>query len=207
VKTIRLTNAVRNDVLGKAMADIFKDRTDALVKQSCDFAQRLYTDKYGDELQAIRELNLEYNWLSSHNPSVRVCRIRDDGRQTEVRAYNPGGHYIRSENIVNYVQQRLYREEFKFADGKSLPFPGHHNGLPIEHDADGCEMDAILKSSTELMAEEIKLRSELSGFLTACKNSTQLEANWPEGVKYLPKQEEPKKLPIPLIDNVRSAMK
>lgn len=210
VKTYRLTQTMREDILRQSMRDIFAERVDALVKRSNEFAERIYKDLYSSDVEAITKLKLANNWFHENRASLSFASAAESA--AEVRL--DGGHKWRPLKTCSgdYVARTLNRSAtFQMTKARPVPntskrpVPNTSNLVKLTRVRDQKTLQKIEDTAAALREENAKLKEELIRFLSACKTNQDVISNWPEGEKYL-EAPRPKHLPIPLVDNVRAAM-
>lgn len=210
--TKRLTVKLREEILEEAMIDLFQSKVDAVVEKARKLALKAYQSEYGKDAQILDNLKLEHvNWLPGKTSSVDLC-IAKDKSSTKANLWTKETGYIRdNDRMVAGVNHAplcdLAFSRKSFDLGVNLRFPSYYGSdVTIRLKSHVKEFEKIRDEGITVVKDCNDLRGELSRFLDACKTFKDVETNWPEGVKYLPVSEPPKKLPIPLIDNVRAAM-
>ena len=214
MSSTRLNATVRKEILNHVMRDIFESRVEDLKKKSNQFAEMYYERVFGEEAAAILKLKLSFDWLT--NLEVRLkftVPIKGKGSNAkEVHLWTKDDSYgtLHKYSARTLPEDSLYTEKALqssqvFVLAKARPLPPRESKLrKLDSRA------AIIPLQVEglaLVSEEKKLRGELESFLWACNTYQQVIDTWPEGEKYLPVKALKKKLPIPLVDNVRRAMK
>lgn len=205
----RLTKEDRKDILRHAMRDIFEERVAALKKSTNLLAKEYYEVHFKHEAKKIEELDLALNWTPKH--SIALQFSIDDGIPVSLWS-KANSYHLRIEAKNNehlYVVKELYRKYgdplFCLGSAKLIPMEADST-ITVQHRWKA-KIINMQNKGIKLFQEETKLYEELEGFLFSCKTYKQVEDNWPEGAKYLPKKHRASNLPIPLVDNVRKAMK
>lgn len=201
---MRLTNKLREQVLEDAIRDIFKAKGAGIVTRVNKLAVQVYEHQFGAEAEALQSVKVKYNWLSSCSSTAYLKNSED--RRVHLHTKETGRIYRSTCDKYTFLED-IFRLSGDCQLGKTCIFPPHNgSGVNIQKAAHVKQFEKLQAEALGLLEEERKLLAELRGFLYACSNRKELVANWPEGEKYLPTDTRPKKLPIPLVDNVRKAM-
>ena len=201
---MRLTNKLRDEILTSAMYDLFRKRVVDIIKQGSELALDAYCEEFGKESELLLAVKLKQNWLSNRKQHIQLYNKHGD-RLSLTRRQT--GYYDKSYEGAHIVLNPLNINNSGFDIGKTVILPPHSgNSVCLSKKSLINRFQKLQKLSLELIRKEQNMYIELYRFLYACKTSAELLINWPEGKDYLPEPEEKKNLPIPLIDNVRSAL-
>jgi len=209
--SLRLTKELRSGALTAAMHDLFNKKVKTLQLKAQDFTLQMYKKKFKKDLKEVNAIKTEDTWVNNINSEISMIivkeKIQENGSALKSTEYL---HLFTKDTSSWNSPQGTALNNLKgnraFCFKKPMPWPTNV-GTTIELTAK-CDINKILslqKEGLAIVKEYEALKNELSAFLNSCKTLNHIAANWPEGLKYFP-EAPPKKLPIPLIDNVREAM-
>lgn len=201
---MRLTNKLRSEILADAIRDIFKKKAEAIIARANKLAVAAYDHEFGADVATLGSVKTKHDWTPNRTDATYL-KNKDDQR-VHLHTREKGRIYRPVKSEPSYLERELSLSS-GCALGKTCIFPPHSGKSVRLLKADHIKrFEKLQADALDLIDQEEKLRSELYGFLYACTTRKELVANWPEGEKYLPSDTKPKKLPIPLVDNVRAAM-
>lgn len=191
---MRLTNKLREEILTRVLTDILSTDIKEINIDLNALIKTCHAEQYGADIEKMESLKFDHDWFT---------------RSSTIRLINPNGKmavYIKyCERSI--VHQKLYVRHSVIQGSVIYKFPPQSQSeVEIKTQTMQSKADQLRQRINDLFKKEHRMWNQLHGFLHACKTKKELLANMPEAEKYLPQYEAPKKLPIPLVDDIRKEL-
>ncbi len=173
---MKLTNAIREEIICHCLTHTFKARHERLEKARTVLADELYNLAFGEAEKIARKLPA--GWLSD----MTYIEISCDGFSWNGR--NPAQFANHSLKLSKpRLKPRVITKEFTIQ--RDAPHPCKSKA------------EAIVQEHVALYACEQELRQKLTTLLASVTTLDKLREAWPQGSKFFPEARKPVKLPVP----------